>query len=77
MGKTWQQNNIKITYHCKNQVENLKAKTQKEDLGWNMIECVFTNTTKLSVCSQTQDPLHKNPLFKINLYTSEDLNHIL
>jgi hypothetical protein len=35
MGKAWQQNNIKITYHSKNQVENLKVKTQKEDLGWN------------------------------------------
>jgi hypothetical protein len=30
MGKAWQQNNIKITYHCKNQVENLKVKTQKK-----------------------------------------------
>jgi len=44
-----------------------------------MIECVFTNTIKLSVCSQTQllHPLHKNPLFKINLHTSEDQNHIV
>jgi hypothetical protein len=35
MGKAWQQNNIKITYPWQNQVENLKVKTQKEDLGWN------------------------------------------
>ena len=41
--------NIKITYHCKNQVQKFKVKAQEEDLGWN--------TTRLSVCSQTQHPL--------------------
>ncbi len=47
------------TYHCKNQLQKNKVKTQEEDIGWN--------TTRLSVCSQTQRPLHKNPSFKINL----------
>jgi len=77
MGKAWQQNNIKITYHCKNQVENRENTKRRLRMEHHMIECVFTNTTKLSVCSQTQHPLHKNPLFKINLHTSEDQNHIV
>ena len=46
MGETWQQKDIKITYHCKNQVQKLKVQTQEEDLGWN--------TTRLSVYLQTQ-----------------------
>ena len=44
-------------------------KTQEEDLGWN--------TSRLSVYSQTQHPLHKKPSFKIKLHTSEDQNHIV
>ena len=70
MGIAWQQKDTKNTYHCKMlKVQKLKVKTQEEDLGWN--------STRLSVCSQTQHPLHKIPSFKINLHTNEDQYHIM
>ena len=33
------------------------------------------NTTRVSVCLQTQYLLCKRPLFKVNLHTSEDQKH--
>ena len=73
MRKAWQQINIKTPYHCKNQVQKLKVKTQKEDShDWvcvnkhNKIECVFKHNTSL-----------KNLLFKINIHTIKDQNHIV
>ena len=33
------------------------------------------NTTRVSVCSQTQHMLRKSPSFKVNLHTGEDQNH--
>jgi len=68
MGKAWQQKNIKITYHCKNQVQKLKVKIQKEDLGWN--------TTWLSVCLQTQQDcvcVHKHNTRSIKILYSKSL----
>jgi CYTH domain-containing protein len=41
----------------------------------NYTETQNGNTTRVSVCTQTQHPLHKKPSFKAKLSTSEDQNH--
>ena len=33
------------------------------------------NKTRVSVCSQTQHPLYKNPSFEVKLHTTEDRKH--
>ena len=61
--KAWQQKGIKNTYHCKNLRWKLNKKAQDG------------NTTRVSVCSQTQHPLRKSPSFAVKLHTSEDQKH--
>jgi hypothetical protein len=60
--------------HCKNGGKNMATK-RYIPLQKLSTKTLSGNTTRVSVCSQTQHLLHKNLSFKVNLHTNEDQNH--